>query len=142
MIPRWTIRSLFIVLLVLSIGGWVWSYTLRLPILGYGSSHLDRLWVVVPQHGALKASWGMYCGAYPEGLFLMWEPDFRFGDIGPHFLGFGFVDGEAYFNWLGIPFWFPTILFALALLFVWRKTGTRGPGGAFPVVMGKKDGMT
>ena len=32
-----------------------------------------------------------------------------------------------------IPLWFPTLLFALLLWFVWRKTKAKPVGGAFPV---------
>jgi len=40
-----------------------------------------------------------------------------------------------------LPFWFLSALAALALLWVWRKTGAMKPGQGFPVVMAAKEGQ-
>jgi hypothetical protein len=56
-----------------------------------------------------------------------------------HFIGFAYdPKKEALETMVLIPLWFPTLLFALLLWLVWRKTRGKGPGRGFPVEVGKK----
>ena len=138
---RWIIRSLFLGLLLLCVGGWGGSCTDHAPLIGY--AHMDRpnvQYMAIMDRGTLYLCRSRYCMAYPEGLFCQWAPWRPSSDSPVHFLGFS-DQNDGFFHWSGIPFWFLTTLSGSALFFIWRHTGQRNLGGAFPVEMKAKEEM-
>lgn len=148
MIRRWFIRIVFMLPILLCVGGWEWSnsYTLKTCFthgfnLWYGTVAEGKLCVQWAQSDRLQAPWSWSAHSeewYPD-VWLEWR-----GAIGRRgsFLGFWIgedllTDGEgerSQGQWVAIPFWFPTILSALTLCYVWRKTQPKlNSKTAFPV---------
>ena len=134
---RWLIRSVFILPILLCVGGWVWSGFYGRAVGYYRAGHgvwCATEWGVVsvgvgPDRG-MPDGWRYLVDPLPH--FLFWptnEPESFLGfRLPPH----GFSPG-----WYGVavPYWFLIILFALVLVFVWRKTGKKKPDHGFPVEM-------
>jgi len=154
MIRRWLIRCLCLLPLAVCVAGWGWSYS-RWAYGGYeggvqenwrlGWVGIDRGWIFAGiQHGDIQ--WGhVPMNSRSEWFLLAAETthdntNLLFGGDGTvsECLGFfwtRFTYRANYSYALRIPFYFPTLLFCSLLLLVWRKTGQKKPGGAFPVVM-------
>jgi len=140
LIKRWIIRGVFLWLLLLCVAGWVGSYACSFGI----------------YHNVRDCPWGIGIG---DGMVLLgragedWWGWRRSGVVGcsmdrsvvvhdkydwnpSRFLGFGYGGGTniLYERFWCIPFWFPTILAAVASFIVWRKTRPKiNPVTAFPV---------
>ena len=138
---RWIIRSFFIALLLLFVGGWVVSYRS-----GYGLRYINHnIWIMEGNWGKVNLEWLGDSSIYGKG--------WRFGQVIPsssdsilfagrsktgdyetfnhrYILGFSIISTHDEM-WLTIPFWFPTTISAAVLWLVWRKTRPRPRG--FPV---------
>ena len=146
MFRRWIIRGLALTLLTLCVVAWVGSYW-RVVGISYneatrsqslfGAKGKARLLVSLPD-GAMRR-WRFYynANAYSD------HENARY-----HFMGFAFdrAGGQALGGLPGWPIWavwvplyFPTLLSALLLWFVWRKTRAKPIGGAFPVEPAKAE---
>ena len=137
---RWIIRSFFVGLLLLFVGGWVGSYKYSPP--GYRSISPQWQWNCFG--GRIALCWDkrnfrprdpaeVYRGELPfidpKGYELLGF-DLRYSDWGKGLRSF----------YLAIPLWFPTLLSAALLWLVWRKTRPKVKGRAFPVELGKSGG--
>ena len=134
MFGRWLIRGVALALLLLCVAGWVGSY-----VYGVGFSRVERsyweclcLWggkVVAERSPALSINWAdRPWGFWGRG----YEREFTSSTYGSRFLGFTvFAPGNRWV--IEVPFWFPTVLGALGLVWVWRKTRPRAEGRGFPV---------
>src|ERR1035437_9628380 len=142
---RWIIRSFFIGLLLLCVGGWVWSYKygwiFRYSRHNGGSvrSHwgkihltwMDDSWAPFPTE-----RWHIYpADAAIDANYIKYIHN---GHYSHHCLGF-FITIEADSMFVVIPFWFPTTISAALLWLVWRWTRPRVQGRAFPVEIAKAD---
>lgn len=138
MVKRWFIRCIFILPILLCLGGWGWSV-----------GHCVQ--VRYARH-----NYYVNCGTYFGTVFIhggrqMGLPDFWEFNVIPQepvrvlypynpnihfFAGFG-LEHEAgswgHVEVLTVPYWFLIPLFGFILFFVWRKTGKKKLGGAFPV---------
>jgi hypothetical protein len=134
---RWLIRSIFIGLLTLCVGTWVGSYWQGIGI-DYGGTERNLGLTGADGEAVLAAE-----DNDPFGSVLGWH-FYRFNRAARsgtgyeyaqyRLLGFGFekvVRPTCWFVW--VPLWFPILLFALLLWFVWRKTKAKPVGRAFPV---------
>ena|ERR1035437_4023277 len=138
---RWIIRSLFVGLLLLFVGGWVESYQYE-----FGITYVkETSWTLEGKLGRINLKW--YDGNWDfwdKGWFFGFCPaeerigfrEYILSDNRHDFLGFVMqgVEGE---KWAGIPFWFPTTLSAALLMLVWRQTRPPVKGRAFPVEVAK-----
>ena len=135
---RWLIRSFFITLLLLCVGVWGWSY------ISGGSvwfKHND----VGLGIGGISGECFTCCpagSAVPEGLNCVRVPNGEWSgvvDCPSTHSSFGFlICNDSHANFLiAIPFWFITAVLALVTFYVWRRTGKKKPGKAFPVEMDK-----
>ncbi len=147
---RWIIRSFFIGLLLLCVGGWIASYV-RLARVSYMG---EGLWTLESVNGQVALMrWPDYREKYNwQNDKPTWrcfstissgELHSELGDYREdwYFLGFGFLWNDPYQpgRWAGgIPFWFLTTLSAVALFFSWKKTARRKLGGTFPVEVGRQ----
>ncbi len=151
MMRRWLIRALALALLTLCVGAWVGSYW-RLFEVDYSSGKVSRNLIILCGRirfaRQLSAREGWTCDSewvwrsdtlkeddsmrqeYPltqyhwAGLAL-WT-----GMVGP-------PDGKGCL--VHIPLWFPTLLSALLLWLVWRKTRPKYNGRGFPVEAAGKE---
>ena len=137
---RWLIRGSAIALLTLCLSLWGWSYFYRFYI-SYAPS-LGKPYLVDTHMGGVAFGF-LFPGATSPGWYFGYDRDaFPLSDIpgNRQFLGF------AYFHWptvsIGvttrgfcIPFWFPSLLFAGLLWFVWRHTPPKPAAQGFPVEM-------
>jgi hypothetical protein len=140
MIRRWLIRGLLLTLLTLCVTAWVTSYSQGIGIVYSGNSQVSVL-----GEGKGEAVLDLEFMTPSVGAGPGWEvghsadPDTGFANAQYHFLGFGFAKsvaiaagGTQVSRWtVWIPLWFPTLLTALLLWFVWRKTRAKPRG--FPV---------
>ena len=147
MFRRWLIRGLALTLLTLCVVAWVGSYwrqvglkadsadKVRLIFFNYGSLAIRSM-----DWGAIRAKRGLPPNDEPLH-FVTFVADadakvragssiagFAYGTMGPLWVGGAAVGWEAY-----VPLYFPTLLSALLLWLVWRKTKTKYSGKAFPV---------
>ena len=135
MIRRWFIRGLALTLLALCVVAWVGSYWRGAYLMHDGRGWQQR--AILARGGIglgiLRVS-GPFHSQWLRGTMAI-EPDFGWG-----------LDKDDVFGWTGfhfvyrwadktivIPLWFPTLLSALLLWFVWRKTRAKQTGRAFPV---------
>jgi len=134
---RWIVRGFAIALLTLCLSLWVWSY-LRYFYASYSPS-ANKSYSVDTYMGGVRfsshdATWpwsppgwefGHIRGAYP------------FSQTGlRQLMGFGypgFVVSTSTFWEFSVPFWFPSLLSAGLLWFVWWRTRAAREGRGFPV---------
>jgi len=133
---RWLIRSFAIALLTLCLSLWAWSYFRTFSIL-YSPSFNELYWVQTHMGGVYFYSDNI-SRLSPGWRFLHNRDTFPVsaGMFNKWFLGF------TYFNmtrpmsgtWgFGGPFWFPSLLFAVLLWFIWRQTRPKTEARGFPV---------
>jgi hypothetical protein len=141
MFRRWFIRSLALALLTLCVTAWVGSYWRLIEM-----ERWDRHRIIC------QGQWGEIC-LYCEDkrrtapLEVTWrcyssEPlliQAIYGSTPHHFAGFAFERFSGNYWHVFIPLWFPTLVSALLLWFVWRKTRAKVVGGAFPVELAKAE---
>ena len=143
---RGLIRGLFLLPLLLCVGGWAWSVTHGSTITYCQGDHF----------GGCESSWGLitvYLGrgtGMPRGWVCQDNPapapNFWPRDTPDShaFIGFGlgrmlYEPGTVY--WLSMPYWFLIVVFSAVLFFVWRKTRPKiNPQMAFPVELGRPHG--
>ncbi|MCL2639467.1 MAG: hypothetical protein FWD53_01345 [Phycisphaerales bacterium] len=135
---RWLIRSFTIALLTLCLGLWAWSY-FRYFSIAYNPSPGKCHFMDTYTGGVLFGStngidwsppgWRLTHNHHVQPLLEL--------PVGKRFLNFGyFRQGSTPANtvWgLGIPFWFPSLLFTGLLWFVWRQTRPKPAWRGFPV---------
>ncbi len=133
MLRRWIIRNCFIALCVVCVATWVGSYW-RFFELGY---HGDIEYSGGIQSGRL-GGWRVIIGPPPYHAWLWsssrpapWQDDADSTKF--HLLGFAVYYVPSWYTTITIPLWFPTLLSAVLLWFVWRKTRPKLVGKAFPV---------
>jgi hypothetical protein len=134
MFCRWLIRGLTLTLLALCVLAWVGS---RWQTVGVRYFVRDFTYAVELEQGCVSAGHDNYhfllFGQEHDG----WDFFHRPAALPTGFFGgFGFVSWKSFplsFWRVTVPLWFPTLLSALLLWFVWRKTGAKPIGGAFPV---------
>ena|GEM_PF-2213164 len=138
MILRWLIRSFAIALLTFCLSLWGWSYFYSFHI-SYAPS-LGKTYLVHTYMGGVAFGFLSHTAGTSPGWFFGCDREaLPLSDISGirQFLGFG------YFQWpivptgptsrgFCIPFWFPSLLFAGLLWFVWRQTRQK-IGRGFPV---------
>jgi hypothetical protein len=139
---RWIIRNFFIGLLLLCVGGWVWSAAHYSWITFYhGGKNLD-----------FSSKWGVVRVVWSENVGT--ENDWACGnsttDI-THFWPTGASDTpsfyyehvvEYHYRYVNVPHWFLILLSSAVLFVVWRKTRLPVNGHAFPVGDGTANGGT
>ena len=137
---RWFIRCLFMLPILLCVGGWAWGRMYN----GYVRFTHDGSWIgCVQSDGVIGVGVGGRFGlpngwnhevALRDGLRHFWRP---WPD--PAFLGFRISHHpQDMGGWycLSLPYWFLIIVFSLVLFFVWRKTRPKlNPATAFPMEM-------
>ena len=140
---RWIIRSFFIGLLLLCVGGWAGS-TASMAAVSYGWAH---------RHIVVGTTWGCVLLAWGDDAYMGdevgWRCEFGHADtvrffppgdeLGDFHLGFGYGGISNHMRRLGVPYWFLTLLFGSVLFIVWRKTGLPVKGRGFPVELGEKE---
>ena len=152
---RWIIRSFFIGLLLLCVGGWRWSYffceslayqqprTLNPAENKYvevsGGNLLLMTYVPFSDDATPWPVGWTYYHRHRDRDDVNWEKRFDSWE-GPRFLGFHFFYKASPRPAIGnadrgiqVPFWFPTTISAALLWLVWRKTRSKAKGRAFPV---------
>ncbi len=132
MVRRWLIRTFFIGILVVCVVAWVASYRREIIFEYEGTATSLRLacessYIVFnvfspPKGGTLSNGW----------YFSLW-PIHEYVEARHWFLGFGFTYQRGGRNDVCVPLWFPVLLSALTLYFVWRKTRPKSAGKAFPI---------
>ena len=137
MFCRWLIRGLALMLLTLCVGAWVGSYW---RAIGIAYSGTERCLVLDEGNG--KAVFGVEF--LPPGVPLWpgWHflrkvyLDAGYDNSPYHLMGFAFqkrvdstIIGRTSVWWVWVPLYFPTLLSALLLWFVWRKTRAKPIGG-------------
>jgi len=133
---RWVIRLIFILPILLCLGGWGWSFTHNGRIeMGRGGiwGSCGTIWgSVTIQYDHYAPPIGLQCDVYRESeAHLLLHPD-----IG--FLGFGYSGPPYGPHALFMPYWFLILVFSSVLFIVWRRTRPKvNPATAFPVEMGK-----
>jgi hypothetical protein len=145
MVWQWIIRGMGIALLALCVTAWVGSY-FKCVSVSYGSK-TDR-WTLDLVAGesafsgiraAVSRGWTVEHGQY--------YPDQRdrmravYKIIPYHALGFAWEPSRGFgiHPSVWIPLWFPSLVFALLLWFVWRKTRLKYSGKGFPVEVTKAE---
>jgi hypothetical protein len=143
MIRRWLIRGLALTLLTLCVVAWVGSYFQQH---WFGRYAWDRYSICVLAYGSII--WDKYDLKHVENPMEIrpWRPwsdwlppelDFTpWGHRAPKnwTLGFAYMPWDIRGEWNAtVPLWFPTLLSALLLWFVWRKTRPAYNGRGFPV---------
>ena len=144
MVRRWFIRGLALTLLALCVVAWVGSYW----------QHVWTTYVVRLHDPTFQVLCGSFvCGMSNDPVFAsgvwVWShrpakrEDFlrAYQKTTHHFAGFVVdwphlepADHQFHPFWLlVIPLWAPTLLSALLLWFLWRKTKPKDVGRAFPV---------
>ena len=149
---RWVIRIIFILPILLCIGGWVLGGT-HSTALQYGFR--QRYVLLSPLSGTLETSfgwldrptsillpgWNYRSAPQPANLRSNWRSYWPGNIEGSHnFFGFRYrhstISGQ---DWtLAVPYWFLLLVFSANLYVVWRKTGKPKPGRAFPVELAAK----
>src|ERR1035437_5317203 len=148
---RWIIRSFFIGLLLLCVGGWVWRAYYD-GTFQYGRGALSEkatsvkclIWrgqidVMFIQNDGQFLDDGWQSNVTEAHTQFWPSDDFRTSHYG---LGFaiGHVNnkftGQEFWE-LGVPFWFLVVVSSLTLWLVWRKTRAKAKARAFPVELAK-----
>ena len=147
---RWIIRGVFLSLLVLCVGGWGWSYWFLDGIERRGSPNagirtLNGYLVadyITPGRGSGWFCWQRSVRDLGDPYYALWG---EFGFKTTSFLGFAVGEVDTYWGkplppsssarrYVQIPLYFPALLSALGVLYVWRKTRvTADFKTAFPV---------
>ena len=146
MLRRWIIRTIFVGLLSIFIGGWIAS-TFYFYSAAFGN---DRHWIGLNQGPGTIIVGGVWIKdpafhTPNSGLlgWRLWEPKFwpefwpsKLPGTTQYFLGFSFqydsVPGGYQRLHVAVPFWFLTLLSGGGVWVVWRKT-RRGEFRGFPV---------
>jgi hypothetical protein len=150
MIRRWLIRGLALALLTLCVMAWVGSYFTRVSVRlqphgwhitllidsGSARCEVDH----VPQYIAREWVWTLR----PPDFMLI---EFDYSRAKYHIGGFAYRSDSATWlagfttnlSWIIFPVWFPTLLSALALWLVWRKTRPAYNGRGFSVEVAGKE---
>ena len=148
---RWIIRSFFIGLLLLCVGGWATSYASWWDIEYHDNLPTTFTWAVGSSWGRLwiirKHDVYSYFGGYlpreletyMSSVDVPYEIERQFEFLPHYVFGFCFNSDER-LHGIAIPYWFPTTLSASLLCWVWRKTRPKAKGGAFPVEVSKPSG--
>ena len=130
---RWIIRSFFIGLLLLFVGGWAWSYHTESNI-NYGGRNF---WEATCNWGNFSLGWISYNNRH-DGWEVFTNPARDWNVTGGSWVAFDTVN-EPNKKSVIIPFWLPTILLATLLWLVCRKTRPKiNPRKAFPVEITKQ----
>jgi len=130
----WIIRGVFLALLLLCVGAWVWTHRSGMS-LGWGGRFTG---MVVSERGELCLM-RFDDTSLPFGGIIFQRTGIMglFGNMGNGFLGFMWGNEQGQ-SWIALPFWFLTSVLALILIYVWRKTRPKpNPATAFPVETGK-----
>ena len=144
MFRRWLIRSIFVVLCMCMAGVWAVSYAyvggVRIPIESPSvrlNAALGSFYFWAEDHSTGGSDWVFH--ANDPGLTDALQREYQ---TSPHLGGFAY----RYLSWpdryllmVILPLWFPTLLSALLLYLVWRKTRAKPIGGAFPVEPAKAE---
>src|ERR1035437_8125782 len=143
MVRRWIIRIVFMMPILLCVGGWGWSGMYH----SSASYSHDGHWVGCGSGwGVVTVSLGRWSGtpdgwecddAYKQDDFILEPPD---TPDSHYFLGFRRLnhglETPAYWYDFTVPYWFLIAMFSAVLFLVWRKTRPKiYRGGAFPVEM-------
>jgi hypothetical protein len=136
---RWIIRGIFIGLLTLCVVAWVGSYRGVVGVkYGAGTSHYYHL---IVEFGWIRLLHTTTIYPAPAWQWYLVSANRRavqevYESVPHRFMGFGFmwVRSGGPGGWdVFIPMYFPTLVSALLLWFVWRKTRAMPVGGGFPV---------
>jgi hypothetical protein len=136
---RWIIRGLFMLPVLLCVGGWGWSTTFS-------------CWVTYSHHLQIFGcrSMGGAVGVYslktffitPDGWLIATRHEERACFWPPQNLGFHIGRSESsagICHQIVIPYWFLILVFSVVLLFLWPKIQpTTDPATAFPVQTGER----
>ncbi|MCL2639464.1 MAG: hypothetical protein FWD53_01330 [Phycisphaerales bacterium] len=131
---RWPLRSFALTLLTLCLSSWAWSYFLSFYI-GYVSSSLGRAYWITTYTGGVLLS-ADRVGLSELGWQFGYDRDARSWESAERFLGFAYQSWPSSIGapwYVGIPFWFPSLLSAVLLWFIWRQTRPKTEGRGFPV---------
>ena len=140
MFRRWLIRSLALTLLTFCVAAWVVSYSGEYGV----RPHLQAEIVCGFNDGFVYLV--VWMNPDYDIIFPFW--DYRPGDSQAygaykrakhHLLGFAYRSSSSRSWYLLVHMWFPTLLSALLLCFVWRKTRAKPIGGAFPVEVAARE---
>jgi hypothetical protein len=148
MVRRWLIRGLALTLLTLCVGAWAGSY-FEYEAIDYEGA--TRCGFTLLEAGELQLFFGDYAPWAQQG-WDVWhgrcDSKLRaeilslYKSTQYHLLGFAWQPrrpterGQR----VMIPLWFPTLLSALLLWLVWRKTRPAYNGRGFPVEVGGRAG--
>ena len=149
MIRRWIIRGLCIWTLLLCIGLWILC-GIRYGYLWYESHNREltldaingQIRINCYRDTHIRASWGYRIFRNDPSQFWPSLQEPRPDDAIHHFYyaGFSFYSSNGDPLWeVSIPGWFPTLLSAALLWFVWRKTRPTQLGQGFPVEVTPQD---
>ena len=133
---RWIIRSFFIGLLLLCMGGWVVTAKYQCFIAYRHGGHaidcnlyLGVICVVFVSSATGPTGWDHFVICLPHARF--WPPELFWDHH--MFWGFGFDHRASAFTRFAVPYWFTILVSAALLWLVWRKTRPKPKGRAFPV---------
>lgn len=135
---RWLIRSIFIGLLTLCIVAWVGSYWRGVTMEHNGNERV----IFALGDGRIGILQFMPIGREGWGFFSVLPRDFSWTNWDEIATYHGRHFGSGW--WVKIPLWLPTLLSALLLWFIWRRTRPkpRGvSGGSGGTEDGRKAGM-
>ena len=142
LMKRCIIRSFFIGLLLLCVGGWVTSFWRAVVVVRISSTD-DRIMECNSGRIAFIFTHAKNTRfpASDQRCVLVTGPAGKLGEfVGRKFLGFVWLNesqDEVDITSGMIPFWFPTLLSAVLLWLVWRWTRPKLKGLAFPIEMNK-----
>ena len=140
MVKRWIIRGLFMLPMLLGVGGWGWSGWCD-AVVTYSTPE-----------------WNVSCGTNSGVVFVDWvrehsptysvlrksawyrhQPQFWLQDMPKSFCGFVYhLDVRPYGAWhrfVRVPYWSLILVSSGHLFWIWRKTRASVQGRAFPVEM-------
>ena len=143
MMLRWLIRSLFIAFAVICVVVWASSYWRGVDFVFSGNSHNlmgyghGRAYLLSIKNSAPQPFYWDIRVQNTSGP-TDWRMENREADYA--FFGFSFLH-RSQWSFITIPLYFPTLLSALLLWLVWRKTRAKPIGGAFPVEPTAKSGV-
>ena len=129
---RWIVRSFFIGLLLLSIGGWALSHKYHLLVESRSPERIRDALIWRGEFRYLSAYWTdvfdhEWRWEFSEDFWRHWLLTPR-----PSALGFRFST-----DCIIIPLWSPTMMCGVVLVLAWRKSRPKAIGGAFPVEASK-----
>ena len=147
---RWMYRGLLLMLLLVSIAAWIWSYPHSIDVSyanpggptrrgsGWEAAIADGSFILylAPNGGSgLPDGWDGWVMRDPTATPIWWRDDKQT----KHFLGFFFRNQEPEPGltlplWdVGMPMWFPTAFLGVSLAWSFRKSRWINPKRAFPV---------